>query len=163
MDKIGIVDTTFARFDMGQIAEQELKNLEGYSKKFELIRRTVPGFKDLAVECKLLIEQEACKIVLALAMPGAAELDRLCAHEASQGLMLAQLMTNTHILEVFVHESEESDPNKLIEVCINRTQKHARNAYFMLYSPQELTKQAGQGIRQGYPNAGALNNPQSQK
>jgi riboflavin synthase len=118
--------------------------------------RTVPGFKDLAVECKRLIEREGCSIVVALGMPGKAAIDQVCAHEASQGLMQAQLMTSTHILEVFVHENEEDDPAKLAEVCVNRSRKHALNAYWMLYEPERLTRQAGQGIRQGYEDAGPL-------
>lgn len=156
MDKIGIVDTMFARYDMGSIAEEELKSLPGFNTKFTLIRRTVPGFKDLAVESKLLIEIEKCKIIIALGMVGGADIDKTCAHEASQGLMLAQLMTNTHILEVFVHENEEKEPHNLIPVCIDRAKKHARNAYYLLYAPEKLRNQAGQGIRQGYADAGPL-------
>ena len=48
--------------------------------------------------------------MVALAMPGRAAIDQVCAHEASQGIMLAQLLTTTHVLEVFVHENEEDDP-----------------------------------------------------
>ncbi len=49
MDRIGIVDTMFARYDMGAEALDELKGCPGYGTTFELVRRTVPGFKDLAV------------------------------------------------------------------------------------------------------------------
>ena|SRR6516162_393186 len=95
MDRIAIVDTTFARFDMGAVAEAELKRQPGFGRKFELVRATVPGIKDLAVACKRLIEREKCSIALAFGMPGGADLDRLSAHEASLGLMAAQLLTNT--------------------------------------------------------------------
>jgi len=156
MDRIGVVDTMFARFDMGGEALDELKGRPGYGVTFEVVRRTVPGFKDLAVECKRIIENEGCRIVVALGMPGRADIDQVCAHEASQGLMQAQLMTSTHILEVFVHENEEEDPAKLAAVCINRSRKHALNAYWMLYEPEQLVRQAGQGIRQGYEDAGPL-------
>jgi 6,7-dimethyl-8-ribityllumazine synthase len=98
MDKIAIVDTTFARFDMGGVAEAELRRQSGFGEKFELVRATVPGVKDLGVACKRLIEREKCSIVLAFGMPGRAELDRLSAHEASLGLMAAQLLTTTPIL-----------------------------------------------------------------
>ena len=128
MDRIGVVDTMFARYDMGAEAVDELTSCDGHGVSFEIIRRTVPGFKDLGVACKRLIENEGCVIVIALGMPGKADIDQVCAHEASQGLMLAQLLTSTHILEVFVHESEEVDPEALAEVCINRARKHARNA-----------------------------------
>src|SRR6202035_5546337 len=102
MDRIGVVDTMFARFDMGAEAIDELEACPGFGTRFEVVRRTVPGFKDLAVACKRLIENEGCGIVVALGMPGKAAIDQICAHEASQGLMQAQLMTSTHILEVFV-------------------------------------------------------------
>ena len=106
--------------------------------------------------CKRLIEQEGCRIVVALGMPGRAAIDQVCAHEASQGIMLAQLLTSTHILEVFVHENEEEDPAELAAVCVNRARKHARNAYWMLYEPEQLTRNAGRGVRQGYEDAGPL-------
>jgi riboflavin synthase len=156
MDRIGVVDTMFARFDMGAEALDELKQCPGYGSRFEVVRRTVPGFKDLAVECKRLIEQQDCRIVVALGMPGKAAIDQVCAHEASQGLMQAQLMTSTHILEVFVHENEEDDPVRLAAVCKDRARKHALNAYWMLYEPEQLVRKAGQGVRQGYEDAGPI-------
>ena len=156
MDLIGVVDTMFARYDMGAEAIDELEHCPGFGSTFDVVRRTVPGFKDLAVECKRLIEREGCLIVVALGMPGKADIDQVCAHEASQGLMQAQLMTSTHILEVFVHEDEEDDPAKLARVCVNRARKHARNAYWMLYEPERLTRSAGRGVRQGYEDAGPI-------
>ncbi len=156
MDRIGVVDTMFARYDMGAEAADELKQCPGYGSVFEVVRRTVPGFKDLAVECKQIIESEGCRIVVALGMPGRADIDQVCAHEASQGIMQAQLLTSTHILEVFVHEAEEEDPERLAAVCVDRTRKHARNAYWMLYEPEQLTRRSGQGIRQGYEDAGPI-------
>jgi riboflavin synthase len=156
MDRIGVVDTMFARYDMGAEALDELKQCPGFGSAFDVFYCTVPGFKDLAVECKRIIENEECRIVVALGMPGRADIDQVCAHEASQGLMQAQLMTSTHILEVFVHEAEEDDPAKLAAVCVDRARKHARNAYWMLYEPEQLTRRAGQGVRQGYGDAGPI-------
>jgi riboflavin synthase len=156
MDRIGVVDTTFARYDMGAEAVDELKQCPGHGERFEVLRRTVPGFKDLGVACKKLIQEERCVIVVALAMPGRAAIDQVCAHEASQGIMLAQLLTNTHVLEVFVHENEEDDPERLAAVCVDRARKHARNAYWMLYEPDQLVRRAGQGVRQGYGDAGPI-------
>jgi len=72
------------------------------------------------------------------------------------GLMQAQLMTSTPILEVFVHEDESSDPAVLATVFENRSRDHARNAYWMLFEPEQLAARAGQGIRQGFGNAGPL-------
>ena len=156
MDRIGVVDTMFARVDLGGYALDELAHCDGHGDRFEVVYRTVPGFKDLAVECKRLIEQHGCAIVVALGMPGRAPVDQVCAHEASQGLMAAQLLTSTHILEVFVHENEADDPGELVEICENRARKHARNAYWMLYEPEQLQRRAGQGIRQGHADAGPI-------
>ena len=156
MDKIGVVDTMFARYDMGGEAVDELEQCPGYGERFAIVRRTVPGFKDLAVAAKQMIEQEGCRIVVALGMPGRAPIDKTCAHEASTGIMMAQLMTSTPILEVFVHEDEEDDPADLVPVFRDRSRKHARNAYWMLYEPEQLARRAGQGIRQGYPDAGPV-------
>ena len=156
MDRIGVVDTMFARYDMGAEAVDELADCPGHGKVFEVLRRTVPGFKDLAVEAKRLIEDEGCRIVVAIGMPGRAAIDQVCAHEASQGIMMAQLVTSTHILEVFVHENEEEDPERLARVCVERARKHARNAYWMVYEPEQLTRRAGQGVRQGYDDAGPI-------
>lgn len=156
MDLIAVVDTMFARVNMGAIARDELSKQEGYKNKFDIISATVPGFKDLAVECKRLIEHHNCLIAIALGMPGPADIDQVCAHEASQGIMLAQLMTNVHILEVFVHEREAKDDKELYLICEDRVRKHALNAYNMLYHPEELTKRAGQGIRQGSPDRGEI-------
>ncbi len=156
MDRIGVVDTMFARYDMGAEAVDELASCPGFGVRFEVVRRTVPGFKDLGVACKRLVERDGCGIVVALGMPGRAPIDQVCAHEASQGIMLAQLLTSTHVLEVFVHEHEEEDPAKLAQVCVDRARKHARNAYWMLYEPEQLTRRAGRGVRQGYEDAGPL-------
>jgi riboflavin synthase len=156
MDTIGVVDTMFARYDMGGEAMKELADCPGFGTRFQVIRRTVPGFKDLAVEAKKLIEEEGCRIIVALGMPGKEEVDKVCAHEASTGIMNAQLMTNTHILEVFVHEDESDDPATLALVFKNRSRDHARNAYQMLYEPEALTARAGHGVRQGFGNAGPL-------
>ena len=156
MDTIGVVDTMFARYDMGAEAVDELAACPGHGERFEVVRRTVPGFKDLGVECKRLVEEDGCVIVVALGMPGRAAIDQVCAHEASQGIMLAQLLTNTHVLEVFVHENEEDDPALLAAVCVDRARKHARNAYWMVFEPEQLRRRAGQGVRQGYADAGPI-------
>jgi len=156
VDVIGVVDTMFARYDMGAEALAELAACPGHGERFTTIRRTVPGFKDLAVAAKQLIERDGCRIVLALGMPGSAPIDKTCAHEASQGIMLAQLLTSTPILEVFVHEDEADDPAVLATVFKERCRKHARNAYWMLYEPEQLIARAGQGVRQGFADAGPL-------
>ena len=156
MRRIGVVDTTFARYDMGAAARAELAECPGHGTTFEVVSRTVPGFKDLAVAAKVLIEKEGCEAVVALGMPGSAPIDKQCAYEASQGIMLAQLLTSTPILEVFVHEDEADDPDVLAAVFEDRSRKHARNAYWLLFEPDELARRAGAGVRQGFGDAGPL-------
>ena len=153
---IGVIDTMFARYDMGGAAVRELESCPGYGTRFEVLRATVPGFKDLAVAAKRMIELDRAAIVVACGMPGSAEVDKVCAHEASQGIMQALLMTSTPILEVFVHEDEASDPATLAAVFENRTRDHARNAYWLLFEPEQLIARAGQGVRQGFGHAGPL-------
>lgn len=153
MAKIGVADTMFARYDMAKIAVEEIKqNLSGA----KIIRYTVPGVKDLPVASKKLIEESGCDIVIALGMPGPKAIDKTCAHEASNGLIQAQLLTNTHIIEVFVHEDESDNPKELIKICEMRARDHARNLVLLLTNPAELTRRAGMGIRQGKENAGSL-------
>lgn len=153
MIKVGICDTTFARYDMGGAAIDEIKK---HATGIKIIRRTVPGIKDLPVACKKLIEEEGCEMVMALGMPGPEDKDKLCAHEASTGLIQAQLMTNTHILEVFVHEDEEDDPEDLKILADNRAREHAQNLIMMLFRPERLTRDAGMGMREGKPDVGPL-------
>src|SRR5580704_15816513 len=86
-DLIGVVDTMFARYDMGGEALDALKQCPGFGTRFTTLRRTVPGFKDLAVAAKKLIEEDGCRIVVALGMPGKEKVDKVCAHEASTGIM----------------------------------------------------------------------------
>jgi len=148
---IGIADTTFARVDMGAAAESELKDT---GTGFRTIRYTVPGVKDLPVACKKLLEEEGCDIVIALGMPGGKEIDKQCAHEASTGLIQVQLMTNRHIVEVFVHEDEAKDDKELAWLAERRAREHAVNAYDLLFRPNRLRKQAGTGQRQGFDDAG---------
>ncbi|MFQ5909761.1 MAG: riboflavin synthase [Thermoplasmata archaeon] len=153
MKRIGIADTTFARFDMGASATDELRNLGG---GFKIIRYTVPGVKDLPIACKILIEEQKCDIALALGMPGAQPIDKQCAHEASLGLIQTQLRTNHHIIEVFVHEDEAKDEKELAWLADRRTREHAENVFNLLFRPQKLRRNAGKGLRQGFEDAGPL-------
>lgn len=153
MIKIGIADTTFARVNMGKIAEEALK---AQGTGFKIVRYTVPGVKDLSVASKKLIEEEDCRLVIALGMPGSREIDKLCAHEASVGLIQTQLMTNKHIIEVFVHEDEAKDEKELAWLTERRVKEHALNAYNLIFHPERLRKNAGKGLREGFEDAGPL-------
>ena len=114
------------------------------------------GIKDLPVASKKLIEEEGCNLVMALGMPGPEVIDKTCAHEASMGLIYAQLMTNTHIIEVFVHEDEGIDYKDLKVLAINRAREHAQNVLKMLFKPEKLQQEAGKGMREGKPDVGPL-------
>lgn len=150
MAKIGIADTTFARYDMGRAAIDELK--KNCSAKIE--RYTVPGIKDLPVACKKLFDEQQCDIVMALGMPGSKPVDKTCAHEASNGIIMCQLMTNKHIIEVFVHEDEAPNERELAELMDRRTREHALNVVKLLFKPRILEREAGTGQRQGYEDVG---------
>lgn len=147
---IAIVDTTFSRVDMGQIALDALRDAG-----VNAVRVTVPGIKDLAVECKRQLDAGA-DVALACGMVGSADIDRQCAHEASLGIQWAKLLTNKHILEVFVHEVEARDDADLKSLFVDRTQKHAQNAARLVLEPEWFEKNAGRGLRQGRHHVGAL-------
>jgi riboflavin synthase len=151
--KIGICDTTFARYDLAAAAMDEIKQHVGNQK---FMRKTVPGIKDLPVACKKLIEEDGCDIVMAMGMPGPEKIDKICAHEASTGLITAQLMTNTHVLEVFIHEDEGRDEKDLKILADNRAREHAQNLVKMLFKPDKMRREAGKGMREGRPDLGPL-------
>jgi len=150
--KIGITDTTFSRVDMAEFAVNTLKE----NSDAEIVRYTVPGMKDLPVACKKLFEEDNCDIVIALGMAGKEPIDKQCSHEASLGLQQVQLMTNKHILEVFVHMDEAKDDKDLYKLTKNRVEKHALNAVELLKGKNSLQKNAGKGQRQGREDAGPI-------
>jgi riboflavin synthase len=51
----------FARIDTGSIAQQKLASMDGHGRRFQLLRRTVPGMKDLAVAARQLIESSSTR------------------------------------------------------------------------------------------------------
>lgn len=153
MKKIGIVDTTFARYDMGRAAIDELKSND---TGFRIIRYTVPGIKDIPVACKILFEENNCDLILAFGMPGPKPIDKQCAHEASSGIIQTQLLCNKHILEVFVHEDESDNEEELAWLADKRAREHAINALNLLFNQDELIKKAGKGLREGFEDAGPL-------
>ena len=152
MARIGIADTTFARINMADFAISTIKNNSSHI----IERYTVPGMKDLPVACKILFDKYKCDIVVALGMAGPMPIDKQCSHEASLGIQAAQLMTNKHILEVFVHEDETKNKKELHQIAKNRTEKHALSALELLKSKTALTKNAGTGRRQGKDDAGQI-------
>ena len=153
MKKIGVADTTFARVDMADAAVRALK---GRGTGFRVVRRTVPGIKDLPVACRQLFQAEHVDLCLALGMPGRAEYDKTCAHEASLGLMFTSVLEAKPIVECFVFEGEADGPRALETLARRRAQEHALNAYSMLFRPRDLERRAGAGLRQGFPDAGPV-------
>jgi riboflavin synthase len=153
MKRIGVADTTFARVDMGSFAIDELKKT---GTGFKVERYTVPGVKDLPVAAKRLFDERACDIVIALGIPGANDIDKVCAHEASTGLIQVQLMANKHVIEVFVHEDEAKNAKDLAWLAERRSREHAVNAYDLLFRPERLSKNAGKGLRQGFEDVGPI-------
>ena len=151
MKKVGVVDTTFARVDLARYA---VRALASAGTGFRVVRRTVPGVKDLPVACRQLFGQDGVDLCLALGMPGRAEYDRTCAHEASLGLIFTSVLESKPIVECFVFEGEARDDAELEQLGRRRAEEHALNAYAMLFHPSSLSRHAGEGLRQRFPDAG---------
>lgn len=151
--KIAVIDTMFARGDMGKVAIDTLeKTALNEDWNIEIVRRTVPGIKDIPLALLNSLEQ-GCYAGICLGSPGKMPVDKQCAHEASLGIQKVQLMTNKIVLEVFVHEDEGKNDIELGAIMKNRAQKHAVNLLWLLFKPGELTKRTGSGERQGKENA----------
>jgi len=150
--KIGVVDTTFARVDMARYA---VDALQARGTGFRVLRDTVPGIKDLPVACRRMF-LEGADLCLALGMPGRAEYDKTCAHEASLGLLFAGVLEAKPVVECFVFEDEATGPRELATLARRRAEEHAENAYALLFRPQELAHRAGGGLRQGFADAGPV-------
>ncbi len=153
MRKIGVADTTFARVDM---ATPAVRALQAEGTGFRVVRRTVPGIKDLPVACRQLFQSDGVDLCLALGMPGKAAYDQTCAHEASMGLIFASVLEAKPVVECFVFEGEADGPTELATLARRRAEEHAQNAYAMLFRPRTLARRAGTGLRQGFADAGPV-------
>ncbi|MCI4368592.1 MAG: riboflavin synthase [Solirubrobacterales bacterium] len=153
MKRIGIADTTFARVDM---ARHAVRALAGAGTGYRIYRRSVPGIKDLPVACRQLFQKEGVDLCIALGMPGKAEYDKTCAHEASTGLIMTGVLEAKPIVECFVFEGEAASPRELETLARRRAEEHALNAYTMLFHPERLARDAGRGLRQGFADAGPV-------
>ncbi|MCS7121076.1 MAG: riboflavin synthase [Archaeoglobaceae archaeon] len=150
--KIGIVDTTFSRIDMGKIAIDELRKISTIPYE----RYTVPGIKDLPVAAKKLIEEKGCDLVITLGWVGKTQKDLISYATLSLALMIVQILTNKHIIDVTVHEDEAENEIELFKVAESRVREHVRNAVDLLVNPKKLQKLAGTGQRQGFPDVGPI-------
>lgn len=150
--RIGVVDTTFARVNMGDVA---VKTLAGEAPQAFVSRVTVPGVKDLPAAARRFLD-DGFHAVVACGWVGPETVDKTCGHEASLGLMQLRVLFGRPLLEVFVHEDESKDRKVLTHVARERTREHALNAAWMLYDPDRLVEMAGTGQRQGFEDAGPL-------
>ena len=150
--RIGIVDTSFSRYDMAAAAIDELRKQGG---GFAVERYTVPGIKDLAAGARILFDR-GCDLVLALGMVGRQPVDKDCALAADFGLQAVQAQVGKHILGVMVHEEETADEAELATLFDRRTREHAVNAYDLLFRPHAIQARAGTGQREGFADAGPL-------
>ena len=154
MAKICIVDTTFARVDMASHAVDVLLTLMPDAR---IVRRTVPGIKDVPVAIKTLIEREGCDAGMVFGWVGPTVNDKISYAVYSLALQQVQLQLGRHIIDVTVHEDEAGgDPSRLRSIAVDRARKHAENLYLLLRRPEELSRRAGTGRRQGYPDVGPL-------
>ncbi len=154
MVRVGVADTTFARVDMARYAIEAIQEVDPDA---EIVRYTVPGIKDLPVAALRLIEVYGCDGVITLGWVGASVTDKISYLAASMGLILVQLKTGRHVIDVTVHEDEASDPAELVEIARDRARKHAINLMkLLLEGPEALTPHAGKGLRQGRPDVGPL-------
>src|SRR5256712_1573400 len=152
LKRIGIVDTSFSRYDMAAAAIDELRKQGG---GFTVERYTVSGIKDLAAGARILFDR-GCDLVLALGMVGRQPVDKDCALAADFGLQAVQAAVGRHILGVMVHEEEAADEIGLAGLFDRRTREHAVNAYDLLFRPEAIRARAGTGQREGFEDAGPL-------
>jgi len=153
MIKIGVVDTTFSRVDMAKHAIEVFKE---HLPEAVILRYTVPGIKDIPVAAKKLFD-EGCEAVITFGWVGAKPVDKYSYLAMSIGLIMLQINVGKHIIDVTVHEDEANDPNELYNIAIDRARKHALNLVKLIkYGREALTKYAGKGLRQGYPDVGPL-------
>ncbi len=150
---VGVIDTTFARVDMGSVAEGVLKEL---LPDYRVTRYTVPGIKDLPGAAKRLIDM-GCEGVITLGWVGPSQVDKYSYLAMSVGLITLSVLTGKVIVDVTVHEDESDDPRELREIAINRARAHAENLAKLLKGGLDaLRPLAGQGIRQGRPSVGPI-------
>ncbi|MUN28286.1 riboflavin synthase [Sulfuracidifex metallicus] len=153
MRKYGVVDTTFSRVNMGDIAERTIKKEDN---DCEIKRYTVPGIKDLPVAAKKLIDWGSDGVIT-LGWVGRTQLDKYSYLSTSIGLIMVQILTSKHVIDVTVHEDEAEHPDDLVRIAEDRATKHAINLVRLVRDGESsLRGYAGKGLRQGYRNAGEL-------
>jgi riboflavin synthase len=123
--------------------------------KAKIIRYTVPGIKDIPIATKRVLEK--ADIAMTLGWVGASPIDKYSYLAMSIGLILVQILTGKHVIDVTVHEDEAESEEELYEIAINRAREHALNLVTLLLKGGEgLTPYAGRGLRQGIPDVGPI-------
>lgn len=150
--KVGVTDTMYARYDMGQLAIDTLREHSDVS----IERYTVPGYNEQPLACKRLVEEYDCDIVIAVGMASPYSHNKDYLQTASRGFQQVSLETGVHVLEVFVAEDEAKSKDDLIDIIVDRVTEHSKNALDLLDGKETMTPRAGKGIRQGGPDAGPL-------
>ncbi len=154
MIKIGVVDTTFSRVDMAKHAIDVIKN---YLPEAVIVRYTVPGIKDIPLAARNLIMNDGCEAVITLGWVGRELVDKYSYIASSIGIILVQILTGKHVIDVTVHEDEADEPSRLYEIAVDRARKHALNLVRLIkYGREALSKYAGKGLRQGTPDVGPI-------
>lgn len=149
---VGIVDTTFARVDMARYA---IEVLTQHIPDIKIVRYTVPGVKDIPIAAKKVLNQ--ADIAMTFAWIGPSLVDKLSYLAASMGLIIIQILTEKHIIDVSVHEDEAENDEELLSIAMDRAKKHAINVVYLLTrGSQALTPYAGKGLRQGLPDKGPI-------
>ncbi len=138
---------------MGSIAVEELKKL---IPNAVIVRRTVPGLKDIPVEMKILMKNEGCDAGIALGWVGPTLTDKITYAVYSLALQLVQLEFEKHIIDVTVHEDEAECEEDLYRIAMDRVRKHVRNLVALLLEREKLSMFAGAGLRQGRPDVGPI-------
>ncbi|RLF15976.1 MAG: riboflavin synthase [Thermoprotei archaeon] len=148
---VGIIDTTFSRVDMAKHAIQVLGE---HLPNARIVRYTVPGIKDIPVAAKRILED--ADIAMTFGWVGPTLIDKHSYLAMSIGLIMVQVLTGKHVVDVTVHEDEAEDPRQLYEIAVNRAREHALNVVALLKGREALTPYAGRGLRQGLPDVGPL-------
>lgn len=152
MTRVCVVDTTFARVDLGGLAVQALQK---FFSGAIIARFTVPGIKDIPRALKNLMLREECDAGMSLGWVGPSMNDKLSYLAYSIGLQMLQLELLKPVMDVTIHE-DEAEESLLPHIARDRVEKHAENLYLLLHDPRKLESRAGRGYRQGHAHAGPI-------
>jgi len=149
---IGVADTTYAEYDIAELAVEHVTE----NSEADISRYTTPGFPELPVAARRLIERHDCDIVLACSMVDSHNMNKEYAQRATEGFLRVTLNHDVHILEVAVGKDEARTKQGLIPTIEDRVRGHVENALALLEGKDGLRLQAGAGRRQDGDDTGSL-------